>query len=641
MSKKKKILFAIDARELENIFKTQFGSSYRIADEVATHREAILDKINYERPDTVIIRETIIGSTPIDEVIFDIRKSFPNVQVVFITARDNPSDDLIRTLVNYGVYDFVVGEMINVSEIDRLIKNPNQIRDVSKYLNGQMSELTPKAIKEFNQNQGGERTMDEKPKKRGLFSKKGKKNSDIESSDIQTSSQTDAQAVKDVVEGIDLGTYRAIRPMPVPKYDVEQESEEQIPQVSEELPEVITKPKKKSKGKGIILGIILIAVVAIATLIPLPGSSKEDKDSIDDMEIGISTIVKEISRTEGVVEKLLEEYPWESDYTASWGSTDKAVLEVVLTVDENLYSRNGYLPHLDEEIEDLEYRIIPQDFIDEYVITPLDGTFYTNEDATIYYEHSQPLDHGETPAKTNKDDVDNEEKPSNDDVEEDDSTAGSDENNSEDEPTDDEDSDTVEEDSNQIPDNYVLADESHFQLVTSGYSKGTYNGTQGYYKYIGTESHIIIPKELNGEVLTDYYNMFTYNNTIRGVATEDSSEVSIMDEMFSNAQMPELELTYFDTTGVVSMEGMFYATTVPRLDLTMFDTSNVVNMMNMFRSNKASELDLSSFDTSFVSDTRMMFHKSNAKTVYTRTQEDANLMSTSSNIAEGINFQVK
>jgi len=90
------------------------------------------------------------------------------------------------------------------------------------------------------------------------------------------------------------------------------------------------------------------------------------------------------------------------------------------------------------------------------------------------------------------------------------------------------------------------------------------------------------------------------------VLPEDSSY------MFYNSQIPELNLSNFDTSSVTNMSYMFGQSGVTTLDLSNFDTSNVTDMSSMFYDSNATSLDLSNFDTSNVTNMSGMFNGSQA-----------------------------
>ncbi|MCO6533814.1 BspA family leucine-rich repeat surface protein [Lactobacillus sp.] len=98
--------------------------------------------------------------------------------------------------------------------------------------------------------------------------------------------------------------------------------------------------------------------------------------------------------------------------------------------------------------------------------------------------------------------------------------------------------------------------------------------------------------------------------TIEGLSNLDTSNVTLMNNMFSNcSSLTSLDLSHFDTSKVIEMSCMFsYCSSLPSLDLSNFNTTNVTNMYAMFGGcSSLTSLDLSHFDTSNVSGMGQMF----------------------------------
>ena len=90
----------------------------------------------------------------------------------------------------------------------------------------------------------------------------------------------------------------------------------------------------------------------------------------------------------------------------------------------------------------------------------------------------------------------------------------------------------------------------------------------------------------------------------------DTSGVINMHNMFYNCpNLIDLNLSGFDTSNVTNMHEMFgRCLGLKHLDLRNFNTSNVIDMSWMFcNCTNLTELDLSSFDTSRVTDMKSMF----------------------------------
>lgn len=228
-----------------------------------------------------------------------------------------------------------------------------------------------------------------------------------------------------------------------------------------------------------------------------------------------------------------------------------------------------------------------------------------------------------------------------------------------------------------IPDYYVIATDSDFE-----------KNDAGVWVYIGTDTHVIIPRVIQGEEVTTYQEMFK-GTAIEGVASNnrkvtsmqgmfrettstsldvthlDTQNVKYMNNMFRNSYAQNLDVRNFNTRRVISMYAMFSATETPNLDLSGFDTRNVVNMRWMFHRSKVenlnlsgfnttgvedmghmfrdvtiTELDLRSFDIRGVNELENMFRHSTTTIGYARTQEDADILNGTSNKPEQLNFIV-
>ena len=99
----------------------------------------------------------------------------------------------------------------------------------------------------------------------------------------------------------------------------------------------------------------------------------------------------------------------------------------------------------------------------------------------------------------------------------------------------------------------------------------------------------------------------------------NTSQATMMNNMFTHAgtygKRPlELDLSHFDTHGVVSFLRMFqYCATIETLDLRSFDTSQAETMDNMFaHCYNLKNLDVSSFNTAKVTNFRSLFNRCNS-----------------------------
>lgn len=133
MPSKQKILLAVGERSLENFLTTRLADEYTFVQE-ASYREIVIRRIKEGHPDIVLLREALKGSMTIENLVLDIRESYPDVRIVFYTSKYRPGEPLLRKLVSYGVYDFIAGESVSESQIFDAIKNKKQLSDVRQYL---------------------------------------------------------------------------------------------------------------------------------------------------------------------------------------------------------------------------------------------------------------------------------------------------------------------------------------------------------------------------------------------------------------------------------------------------------------------------------------------------------------------------
>ena len=117
---------------------------------------------------------------------------------------------------------------------------------------------------------------------------------------------------------------------------------------------------------------------------------------------------------------------------------------------------------------------------------------------------------------------------------------------------------------------------------------------------------------------TTCYNWFsgcTNLTEIKGIEYLNTSEVTVMNQMFANCESIEsLDLSSFNTAKVTNMFFMFaHCKALKSLDLSSFKTAKVTNMREMFYNCKAlKSLDLSSFNTSEVTNMIEMFYNCKA-----------------------------
>ena len=111
--------------------------------------------------------------------------------------------------------------------------------------------------------------------------------------------------------------------------------------------------------------------------------------------------------------------------------------------------------------------------------------------------------------------------------------------------------------------------------------------------------------------------MFTLTSALSSINLNnfDTSNVTIMRNMFSGTGIRELDLTSFNTSKVTDMSGMFATSRCSVINLSSFDTSKVTDMSSMFASSSITSIDLSSFKTTSLINMSTMFAATSLETL--------------------------
>lgn len=124
-----KVLLAIGHRQVEDFIKAKSNGEYAIVG-TTVYRGGIIKAIKENKPDVIVLFESLKGNENISDIIYEIRANYKNVRIIFGSNKREPGDVLLATIVGYGIYDILYGEKINANEIIRLIKEKNEFSDV-------------------------------------------------------------------------------------------------------------------------------------------------------------------------------------------------------------------------------------------------------------------------------------------------------------------------------------------------------------------------------------------------------------------------------------------------------------------------------------------------------------------------------
>ncbi|MDB4496228.1 BspA family leucine-rich repeat surface protein [Flavobacteriaceae bacterium] len=102
-----------------------------------------------------------------------------------------------------------------------------------------------------------------------------------------------------------------------------------------------------------------------------------------------------------------------------------------------------------------------------------------------------------------------------------------------------------------------------------------------------------------------FRNANTFNQDI---SSWDVSIVTDMFQMFLNANSFNQDIGSWDVSNVVFLNGMFYSATSFNQNLNNWDVSNVLSMRNMFNDASSFNQDIGGWDTSIVTDMSNMFY---------------------------------
>jgi len=132
-----KIYLAVGHRELENFLKNnkiaiekKMKKPIKFVGETV-YREGIIQGVSSYKPDVILIREGLQGNANLTEIIYKIKVNFPQTRIIFIAGDREVGDELLATLVQYGIYDLIIGSKVNAVDMLKKIVRPNSFSDVA------------------------------------------------------------------------------------------------------------------------------------------------------------------------------------------------------------------------------------------------------------------------------------------------------------------------------------------------------------------------------------------------------------------------------------------------------------------------------------------------------------------------------
>lgn len=320
----------------------------------------------------------------------------------------------------------------------------------------------------------------------------------------------------------------------------------------------LTELKRDKSAFTIIELIVIIAVLAILVLLAMPRFIGQ----VDKARIA------QITNDIAVVERKVSEHLIGGLEISEWDSVGENELSS-LESERKLYNKKGRIDSENtRESAEGSNHLAPREFVKSEAGSRLKGSFIVDEGGGVHYSEDEIEG---TPPR------------------------------------------------GEISDDYEVARDDHFTWVADDSDSAPYSEMRdeyGYNLYTGGEEYVIIPEEIDGERVTNYYKMFSgdSSNTVRGVASE-SRYITNMNRMFEGFPSVELDVTHLDTDNVQHMSSMFYSTNIEELDITYFNTSNVINMPEMFANSNINTLELGRMELNSVESMYGMFMDTNTDKV--------------------------
>ena len=146
-----KIYLAMGHKDLENfiinhkpLLEKELKDSIEFVGR-AVYREATLQGVKDTKPDILMLRESLQCKLNISDLIYDIKVSSSKTRIIVLTGDRSIGDPFLASLVNWGVYDLLIGNKVNTKELLKSIVYPKEFSDVAMY--------APKATINENTNQ--------------------------------------------------------------------------------------------------------------------------------------------------------------------------------------------------------------------------------------------------------------------------------------------------------------------------------------------------------------------------------------------------------------------------------------------------------------------------------------------------------
>lgn len=102
--------------------------------ESVSYREGVSSKVGKMQPNIVVVKDDLEGDMTLLDLILAIRKASPLSRIIFL-ARDRRGNDVFfTTLLQFKVYDILVGEPTNLEKLIESFGKINTLEDAKKVI---------------------------------------------------------------------------------------------------------------------------------------------------------------------------------------------------------------------------------------------------------------------------------------------------------------------------------------------------------------------------------------------------------------------------------------------------------------------------------------------------------------------------
>lgn len=127
----KRVLLATGHEQLDEFIKKFDG--YSIEHSIYKKNE-LVEAAGYFTPDMLVVSDYLTGSEMLIGLIIEVKQKHPNIEVVYITAKVNPSDmdrmNQLASLVMVGVYPVLVDTSLNPARVKHMMDQPPKREEV-------------------------------------------------------------------------------------------------------------------------------------------------------------------------------------------------------------------------------------------------------------------------------------------------------------------------------------------------------------------------------------------------------------------------------------------------------------------------------------------------------------------------------